>query len=133
MIVAGLSALIAATLRPWGTPTVDTMNRSGRYTTIAIASEISIARGMLRSGRFTSPPTAAIRSKPCSAMKVRPIAETSPPAPCAKNGDSPSATRPGGAWRIAQPPAPMRTAKSAILPRVSHWPPPDALRIDITV
>ena len=42
-------------------------------------------------------------------------------------------TRPGGAWRIAQPPAPMRTAKSAILPRVSHWPPPDALRIDITV
>ena len=38
--------------------------------TSAAPSDRNIARGRLRLGLFTSPPTAAIRSKPCKAMKV---------------------------------------------------------------
>ena len=84
--VPGFCSLMAVIDTPPFVPTVDTMNSSGRYTTNAAPSDSSMARGMFRAGSFTSPAMAATRSKPCSAMNVKPIAFNSPPAPCGKNG-----------------------------------------------
>jgi hypothetical protein len=95
--------------------------------TSAIASEICMESGRLRSGSRTSPPTAAMRSKPWSAMNVYPIAWISPIAPVEKNGVSCAPRSAGGAVTKANAPPAITAANTTTLPIVAHWPPP-ALR-----
>ena len=87
-----------------------------------------MARGRLRSGSRTSPPTAAIRSKPWSAMNVNPIAWTSPPGPAGRNGSSRPSSSDAGAPSHAHAPPAISIAKTSTLPTVAAMPPPPALR-----
>ena len=132
-MVAGAAAATSVTLPPAGTPTVATTNRSGRYTTIATASDSSMARGMVRPGDLISPPAAAIRSNPWKAMKVKPMAAKMPPRPLGANGTSfPARFSLGAPTKMARPTA-MSAAKITTLPIVAQLPPPPALRLRVTV
>ena len=88
-----------------------------------------MARGSVRSGRRTSPATAAITSKPCRAMNENPMACSSPSPPRGRKGVSPAPTVPGGRPSSAHAPAKIRMAKTTTLPTVTHCPPPVALRM----
>jgi len=98
----------------------------------AMASDRYIARGRLRSGSFTSPPTAAIRSKPCRAMKVYPMACTTPTGPAARKGSSLPRSSAGDLPIQARAPATIRIANTITLPIVAVCPPPPARCTSVT-
>jgi hypothetical protein len=87
-------------------------------------SDMNIARGMTRAGSLMSPATAAMRSKPWRAMKVKPIAWTSPSTPKGRNGRRAVETEPTGAPMSAARPPAIRTPKTMILATLIHPPPP---------
>ncbi len=88
--------------------------------TSASPRDSSIARGITRDGSRTSPAMAAIRSKPCRAMNVKPMAANSPGPPLGKKGSrSPLMAAPLSP-ATAQPPTTINTANTTTLPMVAH-------------
>ncbi len=92
-------------------------------------SDNNIARGIFLLGSRTSPPTAAIKSNPCKAMKLYPIACTKPPQPDARNGRNSAVVLETGCPVSTQNPPMIKTEKTATLATLIQAPPPDVRNV----